>query len=741
MQGFSLIELIVSIVIISTLVISIMTLFELSLKIVADNRLRVGAITLAEEKIEIIKNMQYDDVATQGGIPPGNLLQNENLNVNGVSYTVARQIIFIDDPFDGLAPVDLLSTDYKKVNITITWTGKFGTQSISETTNIAPKGIESNAGGGTLSILVFDANGLPVGTADIHVVNNDVAPIIDANYQTDSNGTVLIPGAPASINGYEITASKAGYSTDQTCAINAATTDCINGNPVPVKPHATIIAGSLTEISFAIDVLANMNIRTISQAIPSDWTVNTDSNFLDQDNPSMAVCLNGNYIFTWRDYQQMGNPRIFGQQFDTNQVPLWIPDFAITTSNNQNNPDIAIDENCNIYVTWDDDRNGNQDIYYQKYDSSAPVPVDLWAGSKKINVTHQSADQNFPQVFVNASSTFEYIVWEDNDADAGDIFAQKFDPNGLKIWSSEIQINTDPVGAVQSIPKIQIDHITVDFNEKIYFIWYDNRDGNNNIYGQSYNSDGIQLWASDVLISSESPAADQINPSFVLSKDDNFLYVVWQDNRNGDYDIYMQKFDTAGSSVWANQLKVNSDTGTAIQENSVVAEDNNGDFYIVWQDNRNGNLDIFMQKVDTDGIKLIEFDVRINSNVSGDQENPDILINPDGFLIIVWQDNSDGDYDIEAAVYSADPEIVTNIPNVPITVTGAKKWGDDGGGTDYYKYQQGFITDATGNVSIINIEWDQYTIDATGYTILTSEPAQPVSVNPNTTVNVILNLQ
>lgn len=145
-----------------------------------------------------------------------------------------------------------------------------------------------------------------------------------------------------------------------------------------------------------------------------------------------------------------------------------------------------------------------------------------------------------------------------------------------------------------------------------------------------------------------------------------------------------------------------------------------------------------MQKINSDGAKQIAFDVRINSITTNDQENPDIYINQAGYLVVVWQDNNDGDYDIKAAVYGIDPETITNVANVPVVVRGAKRIGEN---PVIYKYNQNFTTNASGDLTISNIEWDQYTITTTGFTVLRSEPAQPVSVNANQTVSVILNLQ
>ncbi len=737
-KGFSLLEITISILIISFLVVTIFALYSYSLKLVSEDKYKTQAITLAEQKMELLKNLPYNDLGTVGGIPSGTILQNENVIFNGASYAVHTQIIYYDDSADGILginPSELSGTDYKKLKIKISWAGPFGNKDISIISNISPKRNQSADNTGTLSILVFNASGQPVPQADVTINAAVGTTTINISAQTNNSGKLIYPGAPAAQNAYAITASKTGYSTDTTCKIDASGSACTSaqGNPNPTKSHASVISGALTEISFAIDLLSTMIVKTIRQAAPTEWIINTDTTAYDQDNPSMNVCNNGNYIFIWRDFRQNNNPRIYAQMYDVNFNKLWTPDLAVTTSNNQNNPDVVSDKNCNTYVTWNDDRNGNQDIYYEKFNT---IPVSEWSGSKKVNTSAESADQSLPQIVFGTTPPFAYIAWLDSRDGSHDIYSQKINPNtGALSWSPEVKVNMYNGSApIQNKPKIYIDS-----SDNLNFAWQDNRNGHNDIFAQKMDKNGNILWSNDIKINSDTTTTDQTKPSFTVSSTTpSFLYFVWEDNRNGNKDIYAQKYDPSGAKIWTNDIKINSDTGSAIQENPVITEDNNGDFYIVWQDNRNGNDDTYMQKINSDGTKQIAFDVRINNITTNDQENPDIYINQAGYLVIVWQDNNDGDYDIKAAVYGSDPETITNIANVPLVIRGAKRIGEN---PVIYKYNQNFTTNASGDLTISNLEWDQYTITPTGFTVLRSEPAQPVPVNANQTVSVFLNLQ
>jgi hypothetical protein len=238
---------------------SMFTLISSSYSIVTYTRARVAARNIAQEKVEQIRNLPYDDVGTEGGIPPGSIQPEEYVVVNGLRYQINTSIIYIDDEFDGVAPIDLLPTDYKRVRVNVSWEGISASDNNPATiiTDVAPSGIETTEGGGTLSILVFDANAQPVPQADVLIVSTEVEPQINLSLQTSDNGRVFLPGAPECKKPcYEITVSKDGYSSERTYS-----TDEVDN---PNKPHASVLEGELTEVSFAIDEVGSISVSSFS---------------------------------------------------------------------------------------------------------------------------------------------------------------------------------------------------------------------------------------------------------------------------------------------------------------------------------------------------------------------------------------------------------------------------------------------------------------------------------------------
>ncbi len=255
-KGFSLIEVLVGILLVTVIFTGIIGAFTLSLKTTFQSKARITALSLANKRIEEIRNLSYADVGTVGGIPSGTIPQTEERNLNGINFTITTRIINIDDEFDGKLPTDTVPADYKRAKVKVSWPGMIGGEAII-LTDVSPKGIETMAGGGTISLFVQDAQGVGVGQAEVNIVNDAVTPQIDASYLSDDYGYVILAGAPTSTEAYEVIVEKTGYSSQRTYSKSEIAN--------PLKPHLSVYENTLTEPSFSIDKVSTLNVETRAQ--------------------------------------------------------------------------------------------------------------------------------------------------------------------------------------------------------------------------------------------------------------------------------------------------------------------------------------------------------------------------------------------------------------------------------------------------------------------------------------------
>lgn len=258
-SGFTLIEAVVGTAILGILIVGIISVFAAISKVAKANREQTILTTLATNYLETVRNLSYSDVGTINGNPAGPLADFSNPKVATIetkTFNIYYEVTYIDDPADGtiLAGTDFAPNDYKQVKMFIR---NVATSAITAFyTTVSPKGLEGINNAGALWIRVFDANGQPVQNANIHIENLTLMPNIILDRQSDSAGNWIEVGLPESVNSYHVVVTKSGYSTDQTYPVTVQ-------NPNPTKPDATIITGTVTQISFSIDLLSTLNIRTL----------------------------------------------------------------------------------------------------------------------------------------------------------------------------------------------------------------------------------------------------------------------------------------------------------------------------------------------------------------------------------------------------------------------------------------------------------------------------------------------
>lgn len=263
-HGFSLLEVIVGTALMLTFFLGVFGALNAGVKLVGRSKAKAGALAIANERMENIRNRPYGNVGTAGGIPAGNIPQTSTISLNGIEYTGRTLIQYVDDSKDGLGGADEngITSDYKRVKVAITWPN--ASRPVALISDIMPKGIETTAGGGTLIINVLNAGVQPVSLASVHIENSSIVPPVSLDVFTNSQGKVIFPGSPSSSN-YEITATKAAHSVAKTYSA-----DAINVNPEP--RHLTIIEGETTEASFVIDKVSAKTVRTWEPIKDFSWS-------------------------------------------------------------------------------------------------------------------------------------------------------------------------------------------------------------------------------------------------------------------------------------------------------------------------------------------------------------------------------------------------------------------------------------------------------------------------------------
>lgn len=259
LRGFTFIEALVLLFVFSLVTVTFYNVISLGTRYIIISKNRLNAVAIANEKMEIIRNLRYEDVGTVGGACEGNIPQEEDVLRDGKSFHVYTLAKFEDDPFDGSlggSPNDSAFKDYKTVKVKVSWNnGGSDNGEISLSSRFAPQGLEvASAGDGILSINIFSDQdgGVGVSQANVHIVNNDVG--MNQTIQTDNSGNVMLVGAKESIQNYQITVTKSDYETVTT--FPAYPNTAYN----PIDTHASVIEGTLNITNIVQNKVADLKI-------------------------------------------------------------------------------------------------------------------------------------------------------------------------------------------------------------------------------------------------------------------------------------------------------------------------------------------------------------------------------------------------------------------------------------------------------------------------------------------------
>ncbi len=378
----------------------------------------------------------------------------------------------------------------------------------------------------------------------------------------------------------------------------------------------------------------------IKNIIKNDFLVNDDTigGTTNQEYPSVSMDNAGNFVIVWNDYRN-GNSDIFSQIYDTAGIVVgtnfMVNDDAGTA--NQGFPDVSMNNEGNFVIVWEDYRNGDYDIYSQRYDSTG-----LAQGTNfMVNDDVGTANQEYPSVSMNNAGNF-VIVWEDYRNGVADIYSQRYDSTG-SAQGTNFMVNDDAGTASQGFPDVSMDNAG-----NFVIVWYDYRNGDSDIYSQRYDSTGT-AQGTNFMVNDDLSAAGQHYPNISMDNAGNFV-IVWYDNRNGNYDIYSQRYDSTGTEQGTNFM-VNDDGGPGNQFYPSVSMNNAGNFVIAWQDYRNSSYDIYSQRYDSTGLEqgtnfMVNDDV-----VTASQNYPSVSLDNAGNFVIVWKDYRNSNSDIYSQRY------------------------------------------------------------------------------------------
>lgn len=268
-----------------------------------------------------------------------------------------------------------------------------------------------------------------------------------------------------------------------------------------------------------------------------------------------------------------------------------------------------------------------------------------------VNSPSRPGDKIDPSIAVESNTTI-HAVWEDINGTFSRIFYSKSTNGGLSFGPDK---RIDAIPADRTFVLAQEPVVAVNSTGAIFVVWSDNstQDGTGHDIFRLFicrSTDGGQHFSVPSLVTT-TYKGNQTRPDIAVS--DGYVDLVWVEDNRVDTDIYFAR--SADGATFSTPAHVDKGTAHTIQQSPSISVQGQKVF-VCWHDNREDpQFDIYGAISTNGGLSFggSHTDFKISDAVgSSRQDWPDSVILPDGRIVVVWEDQRTGDFDIRSAVSS-----------------------------------------------------------------------------------------
>ena len=410
--------------------------------------------------------------------------------------------------------------------------------------------------------------------------------------------------------------------------------------------------------------------------------VNISNNPEPQNEPSVMISRKNpdRVVAAWRDFRTGVNPplRRIGYSYSTDGGETWsvsqllpqiIPNAPLSSD-----PVVGVDTagNFYIYTVSLNENTGVGELWVFKSFDEGVSFNDVY----EIATGPGFEDKEWAAADLNPSSPFTnnlYLSWT-RFASSTEILLTKSTDAGVT-WSSPVLVS-DITGGVQgSFPAVAP-------NGDLYIVWRGFSGGTRILFDKS--TDGGVTFGTDVIVSN-TPGA--WFPTMAVDHSggpqDGYIYVTWNDERNGDDDVFIS-FSSDGGNNWSIASRINNDPvgNGKLQYWPSVAVGQNGDIAILFYDTRNtpnnSVIEAFIAR-STDGGTTFTNELVSSAQSPTNIPNSDVrfgdYIQLDFYgnkIVPVWTDERAGGFDMDIYTAVIDAVIPVELVNFTARIVNGK---------------------------------------------------------------------
>ena len=278
--------------------------------------------------------------------------------------------------------------------------------------------------------------------------------------------------------------------------------------------------------------------------------------------------------------------------------------------------DVAVFPDGKYVVIWEDDRNGDFDIYALLFTTNN----ELLGENVRLIFDAEFEDQRMPACDVSNSGNL-VVAWIDSD---GNLYGRVFDEN-LDPVSDEFKVNDNFGENYCNLPDVAFLH-----GDSIGFVWEDSR-VSENVYCQLYTPEYDPVGENFQI--NESSTQGSFWSPHIMSGDEEGFAVSWDEITPLGSSVVMKTYTTSGAGI--SGLVSLPDPASDDQFQTALSHLDGIGYVALWIDVREDSQLVYAQIVDYDGDK--------NGSNFLISDNPDYVcwdvssaISGDGSILVTW---------------------------------------------------------------------------------------------------------
>ncbi|MFH1422844.1 MAG: putative Ig domain-containing protein, partial [Planctomycetota bacterium] len=328
--------------------------------------------------------------------------------------------------------------------------------------------------------------------------------------------------------------------------------------------------------------------------------------------PKIAVASNDEIYVSWEELIEI-NREIFFRKLESPVINISF------NSGRSLSSDIVAVENGYVWISWEDNTSGTDDILIAVTDGTYFSPV--------LKVVNANGVPGNSSLTACRGGNIVLCYTDDLGEEGRDVFSSIY--NSYAVWNTPVDITANL--RASGSPSMRADD-----SGNIHLVYQDYAPGNADVFYTKY--DGV-LWTSSLNLSNNSGSSfsPRVNTDGL-----GYIHVTWHDNTVRAWQVYHTYYDGVN---WSVPLVVSTTSNSF--SGCRLCVDDEGTFFATWQETVSGSGEIMVSMWSETG----GWSQPVNVSNSGSDSSLPLIVSGNSQVYVFWNDNATGEYDIYYSMF------------------------------------------------------------------------------------------